>query len=48
MYARFLRPDGKELNLPGVDEKDSITYRIEALRVYLEHCLGDEMLLNSY
>jgi len=36
VYAKFLRPDGKELVLPGVSEKDSIAYRIEALKVYLE------------
>lgn len=28
-------------NLPGVTATDSMGYRIEALRVYLEHKLGD-------
>lgn len=48
MYAKFLRPDGKELILPGVSDKDSIAYRIEALREYLEQTIGDEILLNAY
>jgi len=48
VFARFLRPDGKELYLPGVSQQDSITYRIEALRVYLEHQLGDMVLIAAY
>jgi hypothetical protein len=36
VYAKFLRPDGKELQLPGVSDKDSMAYRIEALKVFLE------------
>ena len=48
VYAKFLRPDGKELVLPGVSEKDSIAYRIEALREYLENTIGDNVLLKAY
>ncbi len=48
VYAKFLRPDGKELVLPGVSERDSIAYRIEALRVYLEQVIGDMSLLQVY
>ena len=48
VYAKFLRPDGKELYLPGVSEKDGVAYRIEALRVYLEQTIGDEKLLTVY
>ena len=36
VYPQFLQ------NLPGVQASDSMGYRIEALRVYLETQLGDE------
>ncbi len=42
----FLTPDGKRL--PGVTDKDSISYRIEALKVYLEQQLGDQTFLDIY
>ena len=48
MYARFLRPDGAELVLPGVSERDTISYRIEALKVYLELQIGDVTLIETY
>lgn len=48
VYAKFLRPDGKELHLPGVSEKDSIAYRIEALKVFLESALGDMAFIEAY
>ena len=48
VYAKFLKPDGKELILPGVSDKDSMSYRIEALREYLEQTLGDMVLLEAY
>lgn len=35
-------------NLPGVGATDSQSYRIEALRVYLEDKLGDEDFVNAY
>ena len=43
---RFLTPDGK--NLPGVSEKDTITYRIEALRVFLEDQMGEDTFYQAY
>jgi len=42
---KFLQPDGTTLKLPGCD-RDSLTYRIEALKVHLEQELGlDDFLL---
>jgi len=35
-------------NLPGVTASDSKSYRIEALRVYLENLLGDEIFIAAY
>ena len=35
-------------NLPGVTATDSMGYRIEALRVYLENQLGDMPFINAY
>ena len=35
-------------NLPGVSVTDSQSYRIEALRVYLEENLGDEIFITAY
>ena len=46
VYARFLTPDGKEL--PGVSDEDSVTYRIEALRCYLEQMLGEDIFIPAY
>jgi len=43
----FLRPDGHEVVLP-VGERDSLSYRIEALRVYLEQELGLDDFLYMY
>jgi hypothetical protein len=43
---RFLTPDGNRL--PGISETDSITYRIEALRCYLEHNLTEDVFLKAY
>ena len=34
--------------MPGISEKDSISYRIEALRFYLENQLGDESFIKAY
>lgn len=36
------------MNLPGVTATDSMGYRIEALRVYLENQLGDIPFLAAY
>lgn len=35
-------------NLPGVTATDSMGYRIEALRVYLELQLGDQPFIAAY
>ena len=42
VYPEFLK------NLPGVQASDSMGYRIEALRVYLETQLGDESFITAY
>ena len=42
----FLTPDGKAI--PGLSEHDSMSYRIEALRVYLEAQFGEKLLLKVY
>ena len=42
VYPEFLK------NLPGVQASDSMGYRIEALRVYLETQLGDEVFIAAY
>lgn len=36
------------LNIPGVTATDSMGYRIEALRVYLENILGDKPFVLAY
>ena len=42
VYPEFLK------NLPGVQASDSMGYRIEALRVYLENQLGDQAFQAVY
>lgn len=42
VYPEFLK------NLPGVQASDSMGYRIEALRVYIETQLGDQIFLAAY
>jgi hypothetical protein len=42
----FLTPEGKRL--PGLSDKDTIGYRIEALRLYLEQELGADSFINVY
>ena len=42
VYPEFLK------NLPGVQASDSMGYRIEALRVYLETQLGDSAFIGAY
>ncbi len=42
VYPEFLK------NLPGVQASDSMAYRIEALRVYLEGHIGDQALKAVY
>ena len=39
VYPKFLK------NLPGVQSSDSMGYRIEALRVYLETQMGDQIFI---
>lgn len=34
--------------IPGVSEKDSMSYRIESLRFYLENQLGEEIFIKTY
>lgn len=43
---RFLTPEGKRL--PGLSEQDTIGYRIEALRVYLEQQLSEQSFISAY
>ncbi len=42
MIPKFLK------NVPGVSATDSMGYRIEALRVYLENQLGDIPFIAAY
>ena len=35
-------------NLPGITASDSMSYRIEALRVHLENQMGDQMFIAAY
>ena len=42
VYPDFLK------NLPGVQATDSMGYRIEALRVYLENQLTDQIFIKVY
>jgi NIMA (never in mitosis gene a)-related kinase len=46
VFAKFLTVEGKEI--PGCSEKDSISYRIEALRVYLENNLTPDVFYACY
>ena len=36
------------MNIPGVTATDTMGYRIEALRVYLENLLGDIPFIAAY
>lgn len=47
LRPRFLRPDGEEVLLP-VGDRDSLSYRIEALRIYLERELGLKDFVAAY
>ena len=42
VYPEFLK------NLPGGEASDSMAYRIEALRLYLETQLGDNIFISAY
>jgi len=46
VYARFLTIDGKEI--PGCGGEDTISYRIEALKVYIEKQLGEAPFYEAY
>ena len=41
-----MTPEGKKL--PGLSDKDTIGYRIEALRLYLEQQLGEDVFISIY
>lgn len=41
-----MTPEGQRL--PGLSEHDTIGYRIEALRVYLEQQLGADEFISVY
>ena len=45
-FYRFLTPDGAVL--PGIDETDSVGYRIETLRMYLEQQLDTTLFIKAY
>lgn len=42
------RIDGSTLRLPNVDERDSLMYRIESLRMYLDKELGEDTFIKVY
>lgn len=42
VYPEFLK------NLPGVQASDSMGYRIEALRMYIETKMGDQIFISAY
>jgi len=46
VYAKFLTPDGQKI--PLMSEKDTIGYRIEALRLYLEKQLSETIFMKAY
>ncbi len=46
VYAKFLTPDGQRI--PNMSEHDSIGYRIEALRLYLEKQLNESIFMKAY
>jgi NIMA (never in mitosis gene a)-related kinase len=39
---------GETIKLPNVSDNDSLSYRIESLRLYLEKELGDEIFIKAY
>jgi len=43
---RFLTPEGQQI--PFLSQKDTIGYRIEALRLYLEQQLTEKVFLEVY
>jgi len=47
-HLKFLKPDGEPLELTMVKDGDSISFRIEALRIYLEQELGLSDFLLAY
>lgn len=46
-FQNFLTPEGKRIELEGVDERDSIYMRIEGLKMYLEKQLGDDVFCRA-
>eukprot|EP00801_Mesodinium_rubrum_P000640 Mrub_00640.p1 GENE.Mrub_00640~~Mrub_00640.p1 ORF type:complete len:668 (-),score=115.52 Mrub_00640:5-2008(-) len=47
-FQTFLTPDGKKIELEGIDERDSMYTRIEALRIYLEKAITDMLFCKAY
>jgi len=46
VYAKFLTPDGQRI--PHTSDKDTIGYRIESLRLYLEKQLSEVVFMKIY
>eukprot|EP00826_Nyctotherus_ovalis_P017615 TRINITY_DN15196_c0_g1_i4.p1 TRINITY_DN15196_c0_g1~~TRINITY_DN15196_c0_g1_i4.p1 ORF type:complete len:397 (-),score=113.93 TRINITY_DN15196_c0_g1_i4:148-1338(-) len=46
VYAKFLTPDGQRI--PHTSDKDTIGYRIESLRLYLEKQLSEMVFMKIY
>lgn len=40
--------NGKPFVVPGTNDRDTIGYKIEALRVYLEKQIGVDLFLRAY
>lgn len=47
-FQSFLAPDGKKIEFEGIDDRDSMFMRIEALRIYLEKQITDLLFCRSY
>ena len=45
-FDSFLTLEGNVI--PGISNQDSISYRIETLRFYLENQLGEELFIKTY
>ncbi|KAM3141150.1 hypothetical protein pb186bvf_006755 [Paramecium bursaria] len=47
IQSQFLN-HGKQINVPGTSDRDTIGYKIEALRYYLEQQIGFELFMQVY
>eukprot|EP01017_Pseudomicrothorax_dubius_P026485 TRINITY_DN2958_c0_g1_i16.p1 TRINITY_DN2958_c0_g1~~TRINITY_DN2958_c0_g1_i16.p1 ORF type:complete len:141 (-),score=43.22 TRINITY_DN2958_c0_g1_i16:97-519(-) len=45
---KFLSPDGNPLVLPGINDRDSLGLKLEALRIYLEKQIGEDKFYKAY